>query len=90
MSTSIFDRVVQAIEADEDKKFAKLIESSPQEILQQHPDTQYTLLHYAAKYDRVSMAEQLINAGVPLDLYPSKNYMPEHKGAGSGPWTTLC
>ena len=90
MSTSIFDRVVRAIEEDEENNFAKLIESSPQLVLQQHPDSQYTLLHYAAKYDRVAMAEQLINAGVPLDLYPSKNYMPEHKGAGSGTWTALC
>ena len=90
MSTSIFDRVVRAIEEDEEKKFTKLIESSPQLVLQQHPDSQYTLLHYAAKYDRVAVAEQLINAGVPLDLYPSKNYMPEHKGAGSGTWTALC
>ena len=76
MSTSVFDRVVRTIEEDKEQKFTKLIESSPQLVLQQHPDTQYTLLHYAAKYDRVAMAEQLINAGVPLDLYPSNNYMP--------------
>ena len=90
MIITIFDQAVRSIEEDEEKIFTKLVESSSQLLLQQHPDSQYTLLHYAAKYNRSKMAEQLIDLGISLDLYPSKSYMPEHKGAGSGTWTALC
>ena len=90
MITNIFDQAVRAIEEGQQTKLTKLVKSSPQLILQQHPDSQYTLLHYAAKYNRSKIAEQLINLGIPLELYPRNSYMPDHKGAGSGTWTALC
>ena len=90
MITNIFDQAVRAIEEGQQTKLTKLVKSSPQLILQQHPDSQYMILHYAAKYNRSKIAEQLINLGIPLELYPRNSYMLDHKGAGSGTWTALC
>ena len=90
MSENIFDKAVEDIEKGKKKTFTKLIKSSPDLVAQQHPESQYTLLHYAAKHDRVEMARLLIELGASLDSYPNKSYMPRHKGAGSGTWTALC
>ena len=90
MSDNIFEKAVEDIEKGKKKTFTKLIKSSPDLVAQQHPESQYTLLHYAAKHDRVEMAKLLIELGASLDSYPNKSYMPRHKGAGSGTWTALC
>ena len=65
MITNIFDQAVRAIEEGQQTKLTKLVKSLPQLILQQHPDSQYTLLHYAAKYNRSKMLKGARNFALP-------------------------
>ena len=53
------------------------------------PDSEYSLLHVAAKSNQVECAKLLIEAGSSLSYYPSHSYIPKQKGAGSGSWTPL-
>ena len=89
VGADLFKEAMDAIENDDQKAFQSLLDKAPDIVSATHEESQWTLLHYAAKFDRDQIAKLLIESGSSLDAYPENSYTPEHKGSGSGTWTPL-
>lgn len=89
MNQNVLARAKELLLDSKLNQFKEIIGENPGLLSAQFEDTQYTLLHFAAKEKQPQIAKFLLDSGAPLDVYPQNSYFPKDKGAGNGSWTPL-
>ena len=90
MNSSLINAAAEAISNGDLEKVKLLVDENEQLLHAQLDQTEYTLLHEAARHNEIEIVEYLLSAGAPIEAYPQSSYMPNDRGAGSGTWTALA